>query len=530
MNDTTAPSTGQRVARAAIILMAAFLASRALGLLRQMVIAQQFATAPELSAYFAAFRIPDLLFNLIAGGALGSAFIPTLATYLARKDQRATWRLVSAVANWIMLIIGATTTVAAVFAPWIVATFLLRGFPPDLQLLTVRLMRIMLLSTVVFSLSGLVMATLYAHEQFFLPAIAPSLYNLGIIFGALVLAPRMGIVGLAWGVVLGALAHLLVQLPALWRLHARYTPTLGWHDPVVVPGVRETARLMAPRVLGQATVQLNFVVTTALASFLDPEAISALNYAWLILLLPQGIFAQAVATAAFPTFAAQVARHETDAMRRTLTHLLRGVLFLTLPAAVGLFVLATPIVALLLQRGAFDARSTAVVAWALLFYAPGLVGHSLFEMLTRAFYALHDTLTPVLVGTVAMLANVLLSVVLMRIIGDPADLTRGPHAGLALANTLATTAEALALLWLLRRRMGGIEGRRLLQTTVRLSLAAVGMGGLLWFALRTPPLVNLPAAWQALVGIPLGALVYLAFAYLLDAEDVRAIRRMLWRR
>nr|WP_290668964.1 murein biosynthesis integral membrane protein MurJ [Ardenticatena sp.] len=530
MNETSAPSTGQRVARAAIILMAAFLVSRVLGLLRQMVIAQQFATAPELSAYFAAFRIPDLLFNLIAGGALGSAFIPTLATTLARNDQRATWRLVSAVANWLMLIVGLTTTIAALFAPWVVSTFLLRGFPADLQVLTVHLMRIMLLSTVVFSLSGLLMATLYTHEHFLLPAIAPSLYNLGIIFGALVLAPRMGITGLAWGVVLGAVAHLLVQVPALWHLHARYTPLLGLRDPLVAPGVHETARLMAPRVLGQATVQLNFVVTTALASFLDPQAISALNYAWLIMLLPQGIFAQAVATAAFPTFAAQVARHETEAMRRTLTTLLRGVLFLTLPAAVGLFVLATPIVALLLQRGAFDAHSTAVVAWALLFYAPGLVGHSLFEMLTRAFYALHDTLTPVLVGVAAMMLNIMLSLVFMRTIGDPTNLTRGPHAGLALANTIATTIEALLLLWLLRQRMGGLEGRRLLHATTRLGMAALGMGALLWLGLRLPWLAALPAAAQALVGIPLGALCYLVLAYLLDAEDVHAIRRMLLRR
>jgi putative peptidoglycan lipid II flippase len=289
--------------------------------------------------------------------------------------------------------------------------------------------------------------------------------------------------------------------------------------------VREVGRLMAPRILGTAIAQLNFVVNNSLASGLGEGAVSAINYAWLLMLLPQGVFAQAVGTAAFPTFARQVARGERDEMRATLAATLRAVFFLSLPATVGLLVLGRPLVRLLFERGAFEATSTAAVAWALAFYALGLVGHAGLEIVARAFYALHDTLTPVWVGGLAMALNVALSLALPRLFGLAGW---PPYAGLALANSVATLLELSALLVLIRRRMDGLEGRRTLAAFARSGLAALAMGAVLlgWRAL-------LPGAGALALGgggVVLGAAVYLFAALLLRVEELRAVGRLIRRR
>jgi putative peptidoglycan lipid II flippase len=422
--------------------MLAFVLSRILGLLREVVIGARFGTSAELDAYLAAFRLPDLLYQLIAGGALGSAFIPTFARRLLSGDREGAWRLASAVINIVTLLLAAAAFLAAIFAPALVSTLIAPGFDPAAQALTASLMRVMLIAPVIFGASGVIMGALNAQQHFLLPAVAPILYNLAIIAGALFLSPWWGAGGLAIGVVAGAAGHLLIQLPGLTRFGARYFPILDARD----PGVRQVARLMAPRVLGLAIVQINFLVNTNLASRLGDGAVSALNYAWLLMLLPQGVFAQSIATAAFPTFAAQAARDQIDDMRRTLSGALRATLFLSLPAAVGLIVLRLPLVQLLLQRGEFSADSTQAVAYTLQFFALGLAAHSALEIVTRAFYALHDTRTPVIVGAAAMGLNVLLSLLLIG---------RLAQGGLALANSIATSLEALALAWLIRGRLDG---------------------------------------------------------------------------
>ncbi len=378
----------------------------------------------------------------------------------------------------------------------------------------------MLVAPILFGTSGVVMGVLNARQHFFLPALAPSLVNLSLIGAASLLASRMGIRALALGYAVGAALHLAVQLPGLARVRARYTPLLIRH-----PGVREVAWLMAPRVLGLAAVQVNFLVNTNIASRLGEGAVSALNYAWLLMLLPQGVFAQGVATAAFPTFADQAARGDREGMRHTLAGTLRAVLFVILPAAVGLILLRRPVVALLFERGAFQAASTEAVAWALAFYALGLVGHAGVEILARAFYALHDTWTPVWVGILAMGLNVLFSLTL------PAAFTAGgmaPHGGLALANSVATLLEMVGLLLLLRPRLGGLEEVALRGAALRTGLATAGMAVAL-------------AAWERVAGdgpalraggggILVGAGVYLAAAVVLGADELRAVARVLLQR
>jgi len=257
--------------------------------LREMVIGAQFGASAELDAYLAAFRLPDLIFILVAGGALASAFIPTFSERLVDDDTRGAWDLASKVANLLVLSLTGLAILAGIFAPALVEHVIAPGFSPEQQALTVTLMRWMLVSTVIFGLSGLVMGILNAYQHFLLPALAPVFYNLAIILAALFLAPTMGIMALAVGVVAGSILHLLVQVPGLVHVHARWTASLSLAD----PGVREVLRLMGPRVLGLAVVQINFMVNIFLASSLVAGSISALNYAWLIMLLPQGIFAQA---------------------------------------------------------------------------------------------------------------------------------------------------------------------------------------------------------------------------------------------
>ncbi|MGQ9502660.1 MAG: murein biosynthesis integral membrane protein MurJ [Anaerolineae bacterium] len=509
------------MAKAAIVVMVFFVLSRAMGLLREIVIARQFGTSAELDAYLAAFRIPDLLFALMAGGALGSALIPVLSDYLAHNDERAAWKIASAVLNWVVLAMGGVAALAALCAPVLVRTVIAPGFTPAQQVLTAELMRWMLLSTLIFGVSGIVMGILNARQHFLLPALAPAVYNIAITLGAWLLGPSLGVRGAVIGVVAGAAAHLLVQLPALRQFNVRYWPRLAPHN----PGVREVGRLMAPRALGLAAVEINHLVNVVLASGLTAGSLAALNYGRMIMLLPEGIIAQSVAIAAFPTFSTLVARNEHAALRRVFLTTLSSVLYLTLPAAVGLILLREPLVITLLQRGAFDTHSSAATAWALLFYALGLASHAALEIITRAFYAAHDTRTPVGVGVAAMAANALLSIALIALFRRSGW---APHGGLALANTLATTAEMGVLLFLLHRRleilsdaheMVGALGRIGVGCLVT-ALTLLGMNAI--FA-------GAPAWLLCGLGIVLGGGMYVLITLALRCDEPIALIRALWR-
>jgi putative peptidoglycan lipid II flippase len=362
------------------------------------------------------------------------------------------------------------------------------------------------------------MGVLNAHQVFLLPALAPTFYWLGMILGVLFLVPGWGIFGLAWGAVLGSVLHLVVQLPALPRLGARYFLTLGTH----LAPVKEVGRLMAPRLLGVAVVQVNFLVNTILASAQPQGSLTAITLAWAIMTMPQVVIAQAIAIAALPTFSAQVSRGRLEEMRASLAATLRGVLFLALPASLGLILLRRPIVALLFQRGEFDANSTELVAWALLWYAAGLVGHSVVEILARAFYALHDTRTPVLVGAAAMSLNLLFSVAFSYLF---LRIRLPPHGGLALANSLATALEMVGLLVLMHRRLGGLEGARLRRGVIQAALASLVMslGLLAWLGLSE----TWPVWWVVAGGLLLGAGGYALLVLAAGVEEAIQLLRAL---
>jgi putative peptidoglycan lipid II flippase len=502
--------------------MLAILFSQLIGLVRSVLVASAFPAA-ELDAFSAANRVSETLFTLIAAGALGSAFLPTFTAFLVKNDRVSAWRLASSLINLVTLILSLAAVLAAWFAPQIVRYLLAPGLAEDPALfaLTVSLLRIQAVSAVLFGLGGLMISILNAHQVFFIPQITAAMYQLGQIFGVLVLSRWMGIYGLAWGVVIGSVLFLFIQLPALFKLKGDFTFSLGGRN----PDVRKVIRLMGPRVFGTAIVQLNFWVNNNLGSHMAEGSLISLYYGFMLMLMAQAAVAQSVAIAALPTFSAQYALGKLDEMRRSLASTLRGIFLLALPASVGLMLLAQPIVAMLYQRGKFTAITTEMTAWALLWYAAGLIGHSVMEVLTRAFYAQHDTKTPVIIGTIAMTLNVVFSFAFARLFSQIGWM---PHGGLALANSLATALEATALLVVMRRRLSGIEGSYIGRGFAACALASLGMGIALWLWIQAGE--NLPRRIVALGGVALGAMIYGIGVLVLRVPEIQILVQSIKRR
>lgn len=514
------------LARAAGMVGLAYLLSNLTGFLQRVIVASRFGTGPELDAFNAALRIPELLFTVLAGGALASAFIPLYAGYLGQDEAGYAWRLARRVAALVTLVLTLAAAIAALLAEPIVSVLIAPGFSADEVALTASLMRIMLASTVIFGASGLLMGVLQSNGAFLAPAIAPTLYNLGIAFGATALF-GLGIYGPAIGVVIGALLHLAVQLPALRSVRRATAPGLIATETSssarIHRDVRQIVVLMLPRVIGLAAVQINFIVNTRLASSMGPGAVSALSIAFAIMILPQAAIAQAIGTVLFPSISAHAARGERREFARAITIAVNVIITLSLAATVGLIVLGEPLIALLFERGAFDASSTAQVTFALQMFAVGLVAHSALEVITRAFYAMKDTARPVVLAVLSMILNVVLSVWLSGLFAQAGLLAFG---GLALANAIATIVETIALYALLKRREPMIGARSTLLALAKGGIAAAAMGAVLlaWLAVAgTGPVATIAA-------VPLGTAVFLGMAYLVRSDEARMAANMVARR
>lgn len=518
-------SGGRQIARAAGLVMIAFVFSAIIGLVRDMLQAHYFGISVEVDSFFAANRISELLFNLLAGGALASAFIPMFSGFLARGERQKAWKMASGVVNTLSVILLVITALAWIFAPQLAqyGLYALDPNPAAVQLdLTVRLLRIMLPTVWIFGVSGLVMGALNAHQVFLVPALAPVLYSLGMIFGMVVLPAAWGVERLAYGVVIGSAAHLGIQIPALLKL-----PQRQYYRKEVFrnPAVRQVLKLMVPRVIGAGVVQLNFVTNTLIALSLGVEgSVAAIGYAFRLMLMPQMAIAQSAGIASLPTLSSLAELGKTKEMRRTLSGVLRAVLLLAIPASIGLILLRQPLVQTLYQRGSFTERSTQMVSWALLWYAAGLVGHSLVEVLSRAFYALHDTRTPVTVGVIAMSINIGLSfafVSLFRQMGWMA------HGGLALANSVATGLECVVLWTLIAKRMQGLETSSL-RKGIFISLAAsFVMGAVLFLWLCLAPFGALVKLFG---GLALGLASFTLMLWLMKAPELLSIWQGVRRR
>jgi putative peptidoglycan lipid II flippase len=491
-----------------MVVGASFALAAVAGLVRDMIIARQFGIGADLDAFYAAFRLPDLLFTVVAGGALATAFIPVLAEFLARKDLDGAWTLGSAVINLVVLIVTGLAALAALGAPLLVRQVIAPGFSAQVQADTAALMRLVLISTVIFGVSAVITSMLHGLKHFLLPALAPVLYPLGVMAGAIWLAPSMGVRGLAVGAILGALLHLVVQVPALVRYGFRWTPALGGG----MPAVRRVAALMGPRVLDLGVWHLTLLATTNLASRLDAGSIAALEWGWSVMQFPETIIGTAFGLVALPTLAEFAARRDVPGLRRTLAETLRAVLALTVPAALGLVLLGRPLLGLLYERGAFDLAAGDAVYVALRWYAVGLVGHSCLELVARAFFAQQDTVRPLIIAAVWSSVSVGLGVGLMKAMG---------HGGLALANSLAISGEVLTLLLVLRHRWNGVEGRKLLVTLARVSGATLIMGATVSLALWISEGAGVGAFATVIFGALAGVSAYLAAAALLGLQELR---------
>jgi putative peptidoglycan lipid II flippase len=466
-----------KVARSASVIGIATMASRLLGVAREVVLAALFGAGTAMDAFNVAFRIPNLLRDLFAEGAMTAAFVPTFTKTLADKGRDAAWRLGSLVINALLIVTGVLVVLGIVFAEPITHAIAagdeFAAVPGKLEL-TAFLTRIMLPFLTTVAVAVAMMGMLNSLHRFFVPALSPAMFNVATILCAFLLVPVMPLIGLpgiaaiAFATLLGGLGQILVQWPLLRREGFRYRPIVDFTD----PDLRQILRLMGPGTLGVAAVQINVFVNTILATSEQEGAVSWLSYAFRLMYLPIGLFGVSIATASLPDIARHAAAADRAAMRRTIAGGLRLMLMLNVPATIGLIVLAGPIVSFLLERGQFTASDTAATAAALAFYAPGLLGYSAVKIASPSFYSLGDARTPVTISVLTVAANLALNITLAKLIG---------YTGLALGTALAAVLNASTLLVLLSRRLDGLETRATAIAFAKILAASTLMGLAAWW-------------------------------------------------
>jgi putative peptidoglycan lipid II flippase len=472
-------SENVKVAKAAGIVGMATLASRIMGYIRDMVMSWAFGTTVAADAFYVAYRIPNLLRELLAEGSMSAAFIPVFTETLTKGSKEEAKRLANAVFARLLVILVIVTVLGIIFAPFIVKVIAWGWKFKDHRekfLLAASLTRMMFPYLLFIGLAALAMGMLNSLRSFLFPALSPVMLNVMTISSVFLLSPRMPepIMGAAIGVVLGGLMQFLIQLPGLKRqgmmLTPRFTPS---H-----PGVRKIGALALPVFVSSSVTQLNIFISTILASFLATGSITYLFYGMRFIHFPLGIFGVAIATAVLPTLSAQAARQETESFRETLSLGIRLVFFIMFPAMAGLITLRVPIINLLLEHGEFNRVSTLGVSAALLYYAMGLWAFAGVRVVSQAFYSLQDTKTPVRIAMLALAANIVLSMLLIQ--------TPLQHGGLALANSLAAALNITLLAKRLRKKIGRMDGRRIALSLAKSVPASMVMGIIGWWVARNP--------------------------------------------
>jgi putative peptidoglycan lipid II flippase len=478
-----------RIGRATLILTGSFIASRIQGLLRNSLFAYVFGASSTSDAFWQAFLVPDLIFTVIAGGALSSAFIPVFTQYIVGDhDEKTAWHITSSLLNLIVAIMTVLALLLFIFEPWIAPLYnpgLSQSNPQELSLI-ISLSRIMLLQSVIMGGGVIITSVLFAKQNFLRPAIGTVLYNVGLIAGlipglfitlhrtptSLTLAAYLA----TFGVVFGAILMVGIQVPSVIKAGMVYTFSFDWRHPAVI----QIARQMVPRAFNSAMLYFSIFVDRALILLMAAAvglnaggSITQYYQAFLLISLPLGVFGMAVSTAAFPTLAENVTLGRMDRFRNIIQDTLRTILFLSLPSSIGLIVLGLPIIQVLLEHGAYSLDSALSTTVPLAFFAFGLIGFSMVEILTRSFYALRDTKTPVTVSIVQFIFKISLSILLIQAYRWGLKWGLG---GLALSTATAANLEAFALLWLLQDYVEGFEIRKLVIFAGRVILAALAMG------------------------------------------------------
>ncbi|MDP3995244.1 MAG: murein biosynthesis integral membrane protein MurJ [bacterium] len=452
----------------AIIIAFFSLLSRVLGLFRDRLLFSTFGAGDTLDTYYAAFRLPDLIFNTLVLGALSAAFIPVFLEHWHKNKQEA-WKIANSILNIILITLLVLGAAAFIYAPELIS-IIAPGFDLEKRIATAELTRIMLIGILFLGLSNITSSILNAFKRFTAFAVAPVMYNIGIILGIMVLVPMFGTEGLAWGVVLGAFLHFLVQFPSLARLGFKYSPAIFLN----LSGVRKIGWLMLPRTFGLAIGQINQVVSTIIGSTLAVGSVAVFNAANNLQNVPIGIFAIPLALAYFPLFSEAWVKKDIPHLVASFSKAMRRILFIAIPSSIFIILLRAHIVRLVLGAGEFDWDATILTGRTLSFFAISLFAQSLIPLIARVFYALQDTKTPVIVSVLSLGLNIFLSLKLAASMGVP---------GLALALSIASIANVLVLWLLLRKRLGDLDDSRVFSSTIKITIASVIAGWALYITL-----------------------------------------------
>ncbi len=510
------------VTRAAGVVGIFTFLSRILGLVRDMLIANFFGSGMSADAFFVAFRIPNLLRRLFAEGSLTVSFIPVFTEYLQNKSKQEAFLLARVVLTFLVCIVTAITILGIILSPLIVR-IIAPGFGgmSEKYALTVLLTRIMFPYIFLVSLLALFMGILNSLKHFSAPAIAPIFLNLSMIAVLIFIVPFMKTptIGLALGVIVGGIIQMALQIPFLMNRGLSLAPK--WN--IRHPALKKIGMLMLPTIFGSAIYQINQLIGTLLASLLKEGSVSYLYYADRLVQFPLGVFAIAISTAVLPSLSREAAEGDIYRLKQTLSHALRLTMFITIPAMAGLIVLGQPIITLLFQRGAFTAFTTTMTAQALLYYSIGLWAFAGLRVFVSAFYSLQDTKTPVKVAVVAMIANIAFSLALM-----------GPlkHGGLALALSLASTLQLFMLIYLLQKRLGGIDGRVVIRSMARSFISSLIMSICIYFltfkvfsSILEQNTFNL--ALEIMIIISAGLVIYGISAYVLGSKELSSLTELV---
>ncbi|MDD4995417.1 MAG: murein biosynthesis integral membrane protein MurJ [Patescibacteria group bacterium] len=507
---------------AAVIVAAASFASRLLGVVRDRILAGQFGAGDELDIYYAAFRLPDLVYSLLVAGALSAGFIPIFAELISGdKSQKAAWRVANGVLNIVFLGTAALCAILALLAPYIIP-FVTPGFSGEKLEFTIQLSRIMFLSPLFLGLGAVFGGILQTHKRFILYSVAPIFYNLGIIFGALFLVDRFGLAGLAYGVAIGAFLHFAVQIPGAYALGWRYSPALPLGD----KHVRKIGKMMVPRVLSLAVNNINIIVITAIASTLAAGSVAVFNLANNLQYFPVGIIGFSFAIAAFPTISEFAASESWEKFRKAFSNTVRDILFFMIPASIVFLLLRAQIVRVILGYGEFSWEDTILTADALAFFALSLFAQAIVPLLVRMFFAVKNTATPFIAAILSAALNIALALWLIEPLGV---------VGLALAFTAASIFNAVFLWVALRFRVGYLFEFTIIQSLYKITVAALAMGLVIQVSkYLVEPFVNMQTfigiLTQGAVAGGLGLLVYCLVCLILRSPEMLNFKASLQRK
>ena len=461
-NFTKGEKISESITRSAILIATMGLASRALGLVRDRILAAKFGAGDVLDAYYTAFKIPDLIYNLLILGALSAAFIPVFSSLVSKKEKKQEgWQLVNTMLSVGSVFVVVVSVIIFIFTDFFVG-LIAPGYDDEKREMVIQMTRIMMISPIILGISGIFGGILNSFKKFFFYSLSPIFYNLGIIFGASVLSIYFGYLGLAFGVVIGALLHLLVQLPEVRRCGFRPKINFDWNNKYF----RKVIRLMIPRTLGIATTQINLIVIVVLSSTLPSGSLAVFNFANNLQSVPLGLFGISFAVASFPVLAQLWAHNKVDEFVDRLTGTMKKIIFFVIPISALIYALRAQIVRVALGTGEFNWEDTSLTFETLGIFTVSLCAQSLIPLLARSFYAIHNTKIPFFTGVFSGALNIVLAMLFIK---------SGGILGLVTAFTIANIVNALLLFFLLRVKIGKIKKQGVIRLFGKIMLSTITM-------------------------------------------------------